>query len=33
MRFKDKEAFSERRKTLERIAKNPALKKLLNPRE
>lgn len=33
MRFKDKEAFSERRKTLERIAKNPALKRLLNPRE
>jgi ParB family chromosome partitioning protein len=31
MTFKDEKAFSERRKTLERIAKNPALKRLLNP--
>ena len=29
--FKDEEGFSERRKTLERIAKNPALKRLLEP--
>jgi hypothetical protein len=31
MTFKDEKAFSERRKTLERIAKNPALKRLLDP--
>jgi hypothetical protein len=31
MTFKDEKGFSERRKTLERIAKNPALKRLLDP--
>lgn len=31
MTFRDEEAFAERRKTLERIAKNPALKRLLEP--
>jgi hypothetical protein len=33
MTFKDEKAFSERRKTLDRIAKNPALKRLLHPFE
>ena len=31
MTFKDEKAFSERRKTLERIGKHPALKRLLDP--
>ena len=31
MTFKDDKAFAKRRKTLERIAKNPALKRLLEP--
>jgi hypothetical protein len=31
MTFKDEKAFSERRKTLDSIAKNPALKRLLDP--
>ena len=31
MTFKDEKAFSDRRRTLEKIAKNPALKRLLNP--
>jgi hypothetical protein len=31
MTFKDEKAFAERRKTLERIAKNPALRRILKP--